>query len=316
MRVAKIIAPRRIEIFDEPIPELDKGKVLVRLEKAAICGSDLPYFRDKHPDSAYPFASGYSGHECVGVVESSDSLDYNKGDFVLTLPPYLDGFKEYYLVTPDRLMHMPRQKDTSVMLMTQLLGAVVHCCRRINNVWGMNTVVIGQGPVGLLFNSMLKNMGATRVIGVDILDYRLRIAKEMGATHTIDSSKQNVSEIVKDITKGNMADLVVEACGYEETLNMSFDLARHDGVVAFFGICLKESPGLNFNQLFRKELRIIASVGPSIEIDYAYALRTIMADQIEVERLITHTLPFVNIQEGFEIAVNRKEEVIKVILEF
>jgi threonine dehydrogenase-like Zn-dependent dehydrogenase len=131
----------------------------------------------------------------------------------------------------------------------------------------MNTVVIGQGPVGLLFNSMLKNMGATRVIGVDILDYRLRIAKEMGATHTIDSSKQNVSEIVKDITKGNMADLVVEACGYEETLNMSFDLARHDGVVAFFGICLKESPGLNFNQLFpflllisRKGLKLLLIV--------------------------------------------------------
>jgi len=316
MRVARIIAPQRIEIFDEPIPVPGKGEILVRLEKVAICGSDLPYFRETYPDTSYPFSDGYPGHECIGTVEHADSLGFSKGDLVLALPPSMDGFKEYHLLTPDRLMSMPRQKDTSVMLMTQLLGAVVHCCRRINDVWGKKVVIIGQGPVGLLFNSMLKNMGATKIIGVDILDYRLQLGKKMGTTHTIDASRQNVIEIVKEITQGDMADLVVEACGQEETLNMCFELARHDGVVALFGISLQESPRLNFNKLFRKELRIIASVGPSIEVDYAYALRMVMDDQIRVENMITHILPFASIQKGFDIAVNRKGEVVKVVLEF
>ncbi|MDY7033131.1 MAG: zinc-binding dehydrogenase [Thermodesulfobacteriota bacterium] len=316
MRAAQIVAPHQIEIIEEPIPEPEDGKILLRLERAAICGSDFSYFRDKHPDTAYPFPPGYSGHECVGVVEHSDSSSFRAGDFVLVLPPYMDGFKEYHSLTQDRLLRMPREKDTSTMLMTQLLGAVVHCCRRIVDVWGKEVVVIGQGPVGLLFDSMLKNMGATKIIGVDILDYRLRTAHEMGATHTVDASQVDVLEIVKDITQGRMADLVVEANGLEETINLSFELARHDGVVTFFGICLKESPALNFNKLFRKELRIIASVGPSVEIDYAYALKMVLDNQVKVEKLVSHVLPFSSIQEGFDLAINRKDEVIKVVLEF
>ncbi len=316
MHAARIVAPRQIEIFDEPIPKLEKGKILVRLEKAAICGSDFPYFRDTHLNASYPFPFGYPGHECVGTVEDSDSVAYNRGDFVLVLPPFMDGFKEFHIMPPDRLLRMPRVKDTSAMLMTQLLGAVVHCCRRITDVWGKEVVVIGQGPVGLLFDSMLKNMGAAKIIAVDVLDYRLEMAEKMGATHTINTKKDDVSQMAKEITETRMADLVVEACGNEKTLNMCFELARHDGVVAFFGICLEEAPRLNFNQLFRKELKMIASVGPSIEIDYTYALRMVLDNQVEVENLITHTLPFSRIQEGFEIAMSREEKVIKVVLEF
>jgi len=316
MLAARIIAPRRIEVFEESVPEPEKGKILVRLEKVAICGSDLPYFRDIHPANSYPFSAGYPGHECVGVVEQSDSSKFNEGDFVLVLPPSMDGFKEYHIITPDRLLHMPRHKDTSTMLMTQLLGAVVHGCRRISDVWGKEVVVVGQGPVGLLFDSMLRNMGANKIIGIDVLDYRLQLAQRMGATHTIDAGGSNVSEVVKEITEGRMADLVVEAIGREETLNMCFELARHNGVVAFFGICLDESPQLNFNELFRKELRIIASVGPSLEIDYMYALRMVLADQIKANNLISHTFTFSEIEKGFDLAINRKEKVIKVVLEF
>ena len=316
MRAAQIIAPRRVEIIEEEIPEPVDGKILVRLEQAAICGSDFSYFRDKHPDTAYPFPPGYSGHECVGVVEHSNSSSFREGDFVLVLPPHMDGFKEYQAIAEDRLLRMPREKETSTMLMTQLLGAVVHCCRRIGHVWGKKVVVIGQGPVGLLFNSMLKNMGATDIIGVDILDYRLRMGHEMGATHTVDASQTDVAETITDITEGEMADLVVEANGLEETINMCFELARHDGVVAFFGICLQESPAMNFNTLFRKELRIIASVGPSVEIDYAYALKMVLENQIRVKNLVSHTLPFSSIQRGFDLAISRDDEVIKVVLEF
>jgi len=316
MRTAKIVAPQQIKIIEEPTPDWDNENILVRLKKAAICGSDLPYFRESYKDASYPFPAGYPGHECVGVVEHSTSPKHNTGDVVLVLPPLMNGFKEYHLLPPDRLMTMPKQKDTSILLMTQLLGAVIHCCRKINDVWGKKVVIIGQGPVGLLFNSMLKNMGASKIIGVDVLDYRLQLGSKMGATHIINADTQIVSDIVNEITEGDMADLVVEACGLEETLNMCFELARHNGIVAFFGICLQESPRLNFNKLFRKELRIIASVGPSVEIDYTFALQTILDEQIKVCNLISHTLLFSSIQKGFETAIERKDNVIKVVLEF
>jgi len=86
--------------------------------------------------------------------------------------------------------------------------------------------------------------------------------------------------------------------------------------VAFFGICLEEAPRLNFNEFFRKELRMVASVGPDLSIDYPFALDTILRKAIDVSPLLTHTLPFVDIQKAFEMAVNREDGAIKIVLEF
>ena len=129
--------------------------------------------------------------------------------------------------------------------------------------------------------------------------------------------KSNVLESFLDINNGELADIVVEAYGQEvELINSCFDLARHNGQVAFFGICLQESPRLNFNTFFRKELRMVASVGPDLSIDYPYALEMILRGTIDVSPLITHKMPFEEIQKGFEIASNRLDNVIKVILKF
>jgi threonine dehydrogenase-like Zn-dependent dehydrogenase len=99
-------------------------------------------------------------------------------------------------------------------------------------------------------------------------------------------------------------------------INKCFDLACHSGQVAFFGICLEEAPVLNFNVFFRKELRMIASVGPDLSIDYPYALDMILRGAFDVSPLITHVMPFERIQRAFDMAVNREDNAIKVILEF
>jgi threonine dehydrogenase-like Zn-dependent dehydrogenase len=122
---------------------------------------------------------------------------------------------------------------------------------------------------------------------------------------------------VSELTGGALADIVIDAYGQETAvINTCFDLARHNGQVAFFGICLEESPGLNFNVFFRKELRMVASVGPDISIDYPYALDMIMKGAVDVSPLITHVLPFAQIQKGFDMAVGRADNVIKLILDF
>jgi len=317
MRSAKIISPGRYEVFEEETPSPDDQKVLVRLEKAAICGSDLPYFSNSFNPAHYPFPSGYPGHECLGVVEESRSGLFKPGERVMYYPVFLDAYREYHVADPARLQKLPATGDTSVLLMTQLLGAVSHAMSRIDNPYGKTVVVLGQGPVGLLFTGLLKNFGARNIVVVDPLEYRFAAAVKMGADRCVNPHREDPGAVLRETNGGREADIVIEAFGQDSAvINMGFDLAVHGGQMVFFGICLEESPRLNFNVFFRKELRMIACVGPVLPVDYPYALDMILKGAVDVRPIITHTLPFEHIQRGFEMAVNRADGVIKVILEF
>ncbi len=317
MRAAKIVAPGKIEVVNEDIPAIEDDKVLIRLLKTVICGSDLPYFSVSYDPGSYPLPPGYPGHECLGIVEESKSNEYKEGDYVMYYPVFLDGFMEYHLVDPARLQKLPKEGDLNVLVMTQLLGCVSHAAFRIDKPYNKNVVIMGQGPVGLLFTALMNNFGAKSIIAVDPVTFRLETAKKMGARDVINPENENIIERISEITDGKMADIVIDAFGQKtEVINTCFDVACHNGQVAFFGICLEESPGLNFNVFFRKELRMVASVGPDLSIDYPFALNMIMKDAIDVSPLITHVIPFEEIQRGFELAVNKTDNVIKVILEF
>ncbi|MCU0821159.1 MAG: zinc-binding dehydrogenase [Spirochaetes bacterium] len=317
MRSAKIVSPRKIEVVQEETPLIRDGKVLVRLLKAVICGSDLPYFNETYSAESYPLPSGCPGHECLGIVEKTGGNVFKKGDYVMYYPVFLDGFKEYHLTDPERLQKLPDDGDLNILVMTQLLGCVAHAAFRIDRPYKKNVVIMGQGPVGLLFTALMKNFGAAKIIVVDPLQYRLDAACKMGADVCINPDREKLNEAISAITSGNMADIVIDAYGQKaEVVNRCFDIARHNGQVAFFGICLEESPRLNFNIFFRKELRMISSVGPDLSADYPYALDMILKNVIDVRPLITHIMPFENIQSAFETAVNRSDNVIKIILEF
>lgn len=317
MKSAKIISPRKFVVIDEDVPSPDSDKILVRLLKTAICGSDLPYFNNSFNPQSYPFPSGYPGHECMGIVEHSPNGRFRPGERVMYYPVFLDGFKEYHIADPSRLQKLPDDGNADVLLITQLLGAVSHAMFRIDNPSGKTVIVLGAGPVGLLFIALLKNFGARNIIAVDPLEYRLKTAAVMGADRCINPSTVDTVSSVKNITGNEYADIVIDAYGQDtRVINTAFDCAKHGAQVVFFGICLEESPKLNFNVFFRKELRMISCVGPVLSVDYPYALDMILKKAVDVTPLITHVLPFGEIQKGFELAVNREDNVIKVILEF
>jgi threonine dehydrogenase-like Zn-dependent dehydrogenase len=95
----------------------------------------------------------------------------------------------------------------------------------------------GQGPIGQLFNAALSNFGAREIIAVDRLPSRLQTSLPMGATRSIDSRREDPVEVVREITQGQMADLVVEAVGHrEQALNLCVDLCKPNGKILFFGV--------------------------------------------------------------------------------
>ena len=320
MRAARLVGPRRWELAEVERPEPNGELMLVRLERVGICGTDKPAFCGV--GTSYPMAVGQTGHEGLGIVEACPTDAFNVGDRVLLWGFDRGLFQEYVLADPTACVKLPRDVDPEVALMSQLLGTVIHCFYKLGNVINRKALVMGQGPVGQLFNATLRNLGARTIIGVDPLPHRLDVSTRMGATHTIDPETCNLEEAVAEITGGEMVDLAVEAVGRESTFNLCGDLLRQDGTLVYFGVPNKENAEgrmtLSFMNMFRKELQIVTSVGPNPGLDYTLALDWITQGRLDVRPILTHLMPFEKIQEAFELAFEHPETdgAVKVVLAF
>lgn len=320
MKAAQIVAPRKFEIVEIGKPDISyapQGSILVKVEKAAICGSDMPAFTYERPASEYPLNPGVSIHECIGVVAETKSERYKEGDEVLALPENHNGLMEYFISHENRTVPLPKVEKKERILMGQPLGTVIWAFRKLGNLIGCDTVVMGQGPMGLLITHLLSNLGAKTVIALDKLDYRLEASMQMRATHTINVAKEDAVEAVREITHRGMADLVVEAVGHQtDTLNQCVDLVKRCGTILAFGVPDQEIYPFRFNASFFKNITLIGSVVPDIQNDYPLALDMIAQGRINVAPMITHQIPFAEVQRGFEMFLYKTDNAIKIVLEF
>jgi len=318
MLAGQITGKRRLEMIEIPIPEIEEGEILVKLQVGSICGSDLPYFLF---DTSHPALTGASAplppmlslHELVGFVAQSRSKRFKEGDCILGLPTIQHrGLAEYFVSSEDRAVHIPEGRANRLVV-SQPLGTVVHACLKLPEVLGQTAVVLGQGPTGQLFTALLRHMGVARLIAVDLLPERLNVSTRMGATHTICGSAAAVADAVETITDGKRADLVIEAIGKAETLNLAAKLVRHNGTLLAFGLPHKYNYDFTFHEFFWNEGRLICSLGPTVD-DFRVAVDMIANRVLDVEPIVTHSFPFTRAQEAFTLFADRAHGVIEVVL--
>ncbi len=318
MLAGQIRGKRTLDLIEIPIPEIQAGDILVQLQVASICGSDLPYFLF---DTSHPALRGVSAplpptlslHELVGIVAKTRSKHFSEGDRVLALPKIQHcGLAEYFVSSEDRAVHLPDGPGERLVV-SQPLGTVVHACEKLTDLRDKTVVVMGQGPVGQLLTALLRHKGVARLIAIDLLPERLTISKLMGATETVCANGTKVRETIESITNGELADVVVEAIGNEETLNAAAKLMRRDATLLSFGLPNKFDYQFDFHHFFWNEGRLICSLGPTLD-DFRAAVNLISNDVIDVSPLITHKLPFTQVQEAFTLFADRADGVIKVVL--
>ena len=318
MRAAQLVAPRKWELLDLEKPKATDGTMLVRLERVAICGTDKPSYVGLSP--SYPLDPGNTGHEGLGIVESCPSGKYREGERVLLWAFDRGLFQEYVLARDEGCVRLPADGELEVILMSQLLGTVIHAFYKLGNIIGKKVVVLGQGPVGQLFNATLRNLGARQIIAVDPLAHRLDTARKMGATDTVDPASGDLKQAIADLTGGELADIVVEAVGREETFNLAAGLVRRNGSIVYFGVPNKDNHegiiSLQFMKMFANEVRIITTVGPNPQKDYSLALDWIVQGRLDVRPMISHVLPFEEIQRAFEMAFDcpGEHKTVKVVM--
>lgn len=202
-------------------------------------------------------------------------------------------------------------------MLSQPLGTAIYALRKLPNLIDLNVAVVGQGPMGQIFNACLRNLGARQVIGIDRVAGRLELSPRMGATSAIDIERDDPVRAVARLTGDRMADVVIEAVGHaNHALNLCIDLCAEEGALFSFGVPPEVIDGLEWRKLFFKKMTVHTSVNPDFNRDFPLAMRWISEGRLDLSPLITHRFPLKEIQRAYETFRDRKDEALKVLVEF
>ena len=317
MLTGLITAPNRIELVDEPEPVRSDGlteQILFEPHIACLCGSDRPYFQGVR---GAPLEPGFSLHEMIGVVRDSLCERWQPGDRVLAVPVAQRGCYERYWVDGARAIAVDPRVEPEHAVLAQPLGTVIYGVRKLPSLLDADVVVLGQGPIGQIFNAVLRNLGARRIIGVDPLVERLKPSRRMGANEVLHAPAEEVVDDVLRMTDGRGADVVVEAVGHEAySLNAAVPLLRHGGTILMFGVPDSLFENLAGWDILRKNARVVFSVETDFERTFPLAMRWLAEGRLDLRPLITHRFSFAEIQSAFETFCHRHDGAQKVMLHF
>ncbi len=310
----------RVDWQEVAVPEPAPGEVLVRMEAAAVCGSDLhSIFAGGRTE---PFWPGGPGHEGVGRVAVSRSARFTEGERVLTAPDAARGhcFAAYQVVPEGFLARVPDDLPPHTAVLAQQLGTVIFALKKFwRGPGGRTAAVIGAGPAGLAFVGAIKRLGFEWVGSLEPRPYRRDAARRMGAALSFAPDPELAVDQFLDATDGRGADLVVEASGQDDGRILTAALLARDGHIGFFGLPAGSHPvPLPFSVLFSKRAELASSVGAQFEPDLAsfqQALAWIAEEPAYWGQLVTHRLPLSALAEALSLAEHPDGPILKVVLE-
>jgi threonine dehydrogenase-like Zn-dependent dehydrogenase len=232
MRAAVLAGPRRVEIAEVERPSPGPGEVLVRLEGSGLCGSNLVPWRGKEW-FRYPFAPGAPGHEGWGRVAALGAgvAGLEEGARVAVLSGA--AFAEYDVAPADRLVRVPAAIPGPFP--GEALGCGANVFRRSAIRAGDTVAVVGTGFIGLVALRLAVLAGA-RVLALTRRESALALARDYGAAETLPTGDRGEAVArVKALTGERLCDVVIEAVGNQEALDLSSELVREGGRLVVAG---------------------------------------------------------------------------------
>ena len=344
MKAAHLIKPMQMVLRDDmDRPSAAPGSAVVKIEYCGVCGSDVHYYREGHVGDVQAPKDFILGHEVAGtVVEVGEGVDnVVPGDRVALEPGYpcgkcklcrtgfynlckkvrffadppTDGALQEYVVHPaDMCFKLPDNVSTRAGALVEPLAVGLHATAQGGVGLGDRIVILGTGCIGLVTLLSAKARGAAEIVAVDLFEKRLKKAKELGATYTIDASKEDVAARIQEIFNGEGADIVFETAGSPKTIFQTPFYARRGGTVVLVGMSSDAVMEYNFQQIMLKELTI-KSVFRYRNL-YPTAIAAISSGTIDVEQIVSDEFSFEDSDKAFRCAVENAADVIKAVIKY
>jgi len=311
---------------DIDIPKVGHNDVLIKIHKTAICGTDMHiYHWDAWAQKTIPVPMAV-GHEYFGriVDMGSEVRGFSVGDRVSgeghitcgycrncragrrhlcrnTVGVGVDRqgcFAEYLVIPASNAFKLPDAITDDIASILDPFGNATHTALAFNMV-GEDVLITGAGPIGIMAVAISKHIGARHVVITDVNDYRLGLARQMGATRAVNVTKEKLDDVMAGLGMQEGFDVGLEMSGNATAFRDLLRTMHHGGSVALLGIPPGET-AIDWNQVIFKGLNMRGIYGREM-FETWYKMAAMLQSGLDITPVITHHFPVQDFQRGFEI---------------
>lgn len=316
------------ELVDVPVPTPGPDEVLVKVLATSICGTDLHIFQwNEWAQKRIKKIPQIMGHELCGqVIEIGSNVQNIRKDDIISAETHIacgycffcrnglahicenvkifgvdiDGvFAEYAIVPASNAWVIEEKIPKDYVSVMEPLGNAIHTVLA-GEIAGNTALITGCGPIGIMSIALCKICGATKIIATEINEYRLQMAKKMGADVVLNPKKDKVLDLIMQHTNGKGVDVVLEMSGNQTAITDGLKALRPGGRYSILGI--PERPvKIDLAEIVFKYFTIQGINGRLMFSTWYKATRFLASGRLDLEQVITHRLRLEEFQKGMEL---------------
>lgn len=323
--LVKAKAEKGIWMQEVAVPTPGPNEVLIKLEKTAICGTDLHIYKWDEWSQRTIKPGLVIGHEFVGRIVGMGAgvTGYKEGDRVSAeghivcghcrncragrqhLCPHTVGigvtrhgaFAEYITMPSSNLWPIDADIAPELAAFFDPYGNAAHCAFEFDVV-GEDVLITGAGPIGIIAAGICRHLGARHIVITDVNDYRLGLAKEMGATRTINVGREKLRDVMAELRIEGF-DVGLEMSGNPQAFNDMLDAMYHGGKLSLLGI-LPKGAGIDWDKVIFKGLVMHGIYGRKMYETW-YKMTQLVRTGFPLHKVLTHQIRIDDFQQGFEL---------------
>ncbi|MDC7718418.1 L-threonine 3-dehydrogenase [Vogesella sp. DC21W] len=337
--LAKLQAAPGLSMTDVPMPEVGHNDLLIKITKTAICGTDIHIWNwDDWAQKTIPVPM-HVGHEYVGVVAGmgSEVQGFTLGQRVSGEGHITCGycrncragrrhlcrnttgvgvnregaFAEYLVIPAFNAFPIPDDISDDLASIFDPFGNAVHTALSFNLV-GEDVLITGAGPIGIMAVAIAKHVGARHVVITDVNDYRLDLARQMGATRAVNVGREDLKAVMQELHMTEGFDVGLEMSGNPHAFRQMLDVMNHGGKVALLGIP-PANTAIDWNQVIFKGLEIKGIYGREM-FETWYKMVALIQSGLDITPIVTHHFKVDDFEAGFAAMLSGQSG--KVILDW
>ena len=334
-----------VRIETVAVPEIGSDEVLIRVHTCGICGTDL-----KKISTGSHSAPRIFGHETSGTIAriGCDVRAFRVGDRVMAFhhipcgscyycrqkvfaqcpvykkvgctagfEPSGGGFADYVRVmgwiVRQGVVSIPDHVSFEQAAFIEPVNTCLKAIETLQIRHGETVLVIGQGPIGIILGVLARRAGA-RVVASDLYEQRLTISDSYGIEETIDASRRDVVDCIRQLTANRGADAVILAVGGNNLIKTAIDATRFGGRVMLFAQTVRSEVAIDPAAICVDEKTLMGSYSASVDLQDE-TVNFVFSQEMDLSRLISHRFPLVNGVEALRLAANPRPDSMKIVIQ-